>query len=210
MPAESYQAAITNETDLRALYDAPLERVVKKQLSHLDEYCRRLIALSPLMCLATTDASGHVDVSPRGDPPGFVKVLDDRTVLIPDRKGNRRIDTMSNILANPAVGVLFLLPGVQETLRINGRASLVDDPAVLAGCEVNGQAPKLGIRIDIDDVFFHCAKALIRSKLWEKEAQIARNEFPTYGQIIRDQREPEKSADDIDAGLTRDYKENLY
>ena len=135
---------------------------------------------------------------------------DDKTVLIPDRKGNRRVDTMRNILENPNVGLLLFLPGVEEVLRINGKATITEDPALLADSAVNGSVPMLGIVVEIDDVFFHCAKAVIRSKLWDSETPIARSEFPTYGEIVRDQRAPDQDAEAINTQLQEDYKTRLY
>ena len=176
----------------------------------LDGHLRHFISLCPFLCISTADADGNQDVSPRGDPPGFVRVLDDRTVLIPDRKGNRRVDTMRNILENPNVGLMLMLPGVEEIVRINGKARITEDPALLADSAVNGAAPALGIVVGIDDVFFHCAKAVIRSKLWDPETPIPRSAFPTYGEIVRDQRDPGADANTINADLQNDYKTRLY
>lgn len=181
-----------------------------KELPALDEHCRRFIQLSPFLCLGTADAEGNADVSPRGDPPGFVAVLDAMTLLIPERPGNRRIDSMTNIVKNPKVGILFMVPGIEEVLRVNGRASVVNDPALLAPLAVTGKIPALGIRVDIDEVFFHCAKAIKRSKLWDPSLAIERNDFPTYGQIIRDQRMPEKSAEEVEAAIQDNYGTQMY
>lgn len=210
MPDTAEIGTIRNKDALKDVIGEPKPSIAAKEMPALDAHCLHFISLSPFLCIGTAGADGKADVSPRGDPPGFVQVIDDRTLLIPDRKGNRRVDTMSNILENPEIGLVFLLPGVEETLRVNGQATIVDDPAALAEMAVNGQPPALGIRVDIEHVFFHCAKALIRSKLWEPETRIDRKDFPTYGQIVRDQREPDKSAEEIDAGLQRDYKERLY
>ena len=210
MPDTAEIATIRDKDALRDVIGEPKPSIAVKEMPALDKHCRRFISLSPFLCIGTANADGKADVSPRGDPPGFVQVVDDRTLLIPDRKGNRRVDTMSNILENPEVGLIFLLPGVEETLRVNGQATIVDDPAALADMAVNGQAPDLAIRVNIEHVFFHCAKALMRSKLWEPDTRIDRKDFPTYGQIVRDQREPDRTAEEIDSEIQRDYKERLY
>jgi PPOX class probable FMN-dependent enzyme len=201
---------ITDKSGLREIIDAPMELAATKEMPALDRHCRHFISLSPFLCLSSMSADGKADVSPRGDPPGFVKVLDDRTVLIPDRKGNRRLDTMQNILEQPSVAVIFFVPGVEETLRLNGKASITRDPALLEDMAVQGKAPALGIRIEIDTVFFHCAKALKRSRLWDAEAQIDRGEFPRYGQVIKDQRDPGGSADEIEDYIQTNYKTEMY
>lgn len=201
---------LTDATALSARIGKPKPQIAKKEMPALDGHCRRFIALSPFLCLGTQSASGHADVSPRGDPPGFVKVLDDRTLLIPDRPGNRRVDSMKNILENGRVGLLFLVPGIEETLRVNGRATLVEDAALLAPLAIAGRAPKLAIRVDIDEVFFHCAKALKRSRLWDPGTRVDRCDFPRYGEIIRDERDPEGDADAIEAELQENYRTQLY
>jgi len=201
---------ITDTTALREIIDEPMALAATKEMPALDKHCRHFISLSPFLCLSSMSADGKADVSPRGDPPGFVKVLDDKTVLIPDRKGNRRLDTMQNILEQPSVAVIFFVPGIEETLRLNGRASLTRDPALLDDMEVQGQAPAVGIRIEIDTVFFHCAKALKRSRLWDAEAQIERGDFPRYGQIVKDQRNPGGTADEIEDYIQTNYKNEMY
>lgn len=201
---------LSDATALRQRMGEPVAHVAIKEMPCLDKHCRHFISLSPFLCLGTMDTGGKADVSPRGDPPGFVTVLDDRTILIPDRPGNRRADSMQNILANPSVGLLFLVPGVEETLRLNGRASIVEDPVLLAGMAVRGKAPKLAIRVEIEEVFFHCAKALMRSRLWDPDGRIERGDFPRYGEIIRDQRKPDEDADEIEAGLQESYRTELY
>jgi PPOX class probable FMN-dependent enzyme len=201
---------VTDTTALREIIDEPMALAATKEMPALDKHCRRFIELSPFLCLSSMSASGKADVSPRGDPPGFVKVLDDRTVLIPDRKGNRRLDTMQNILEQPSVAVIFFVPGIEETLRLNGKASITRDPALLDDMAVQGQAPALGIKIEIDTVFFHCAKALKRSRLWDAEAQIDRGDFPRYGQIIKDQRNPGGTADEIEDYIQTNYKTEMY
>lgn len=201
---------LSDRAALRQRMGEPVAHVATKEMPCLDEHCRHFISLSPFLCLGTMDADAKADVSPRGDPPGFVTVLDERTILIPDRPGNRRADSMQNILANPSVGLLFLVPGVEETLRLNGRASIVEDPALLAAMAVRGKAPKLAIRVEIEEVYFHCAKALMRSRLWDPATRIERGDFPRYGEIIRNQRKPDEDADEIEARLQESYKTDLY
>ncbi len=173
--------------DIREIYGQPSELAVKKQLSHLEKHSRKFIALSPFIVIASTDPSGRCDASPKGDAPGFVEVLDDRTLLIPDRLGNNRIDTISNLLERPGVGILFMVPGLRETLRVNGRAQITRDPALLEACAVNGKVPRSGILVTADEVYFHCGKAIIRSDLWNPEKHAAQTEFPPLGRVINEQ-----------------------
>ena len=176
---------ITSEDDLRALHHAPMSRATDKVLTHLDKHCRAVIELSPFCVIATQGENG-ADVSPRGDPPGFVRVLDDYTLLLPDRVGNNRLDAMSNILTNPRVGMLFLVPGMGETLRINGTARITDDARVLEPSAVQGRAPKVGLVIRVEEAFLHCAKALSRSALWDASRQIDRSVLPSYAEMLLD------------------------
>lgn len=172
---------------LRALYAPPGERAVRKQLASLDPHCRRFIGLSPFLVISSVDAQGRLDASPRGGDAGFVKAVDEHTLLIPDSPGNNRLDTLSNILATGRAGLLFLLPGVDETLRINGTAELSDDPALLELAREQRRLPKLVIRIRVEEAYLHCAKALMRSKLWAPELQVERSVLPTMGRMIHDQ-----------------------
>jgi uncharacterized protein len=210
MHDDSRSHTVTDTSTLKQIIGAPKPAIANKEMHALDRHIRHFISLCPFLCISTADADGNQDVSPRGDPPGFVRILDDRTVLIPDRKGNRRVDTMRNILENPNVGLILMLPGVEEIVRINGKAIITEDPTLLADCAVNDSAPALGIVVKIDDVFFHCAKAVIRSKLWDPDTPIKRSEFPTYGEIVRDQREPDADVDTINADLQNDYQTRLY
>jgi len=162
-----FRDVIADETDLRALLGTPSEVAVKKQLARLDAHCRAIIAHAPFVLLATADAEGRCDVSPKGDPAGFVRVLDDTHLVVPDRPGNKRLDGMRNILANPRVGLLFLVPGRGETLRVNGRACITRDADLLATLAVADTIPSLAIGVEVEEVFIHCAKAFKRSGLWE-------------------------------------------
>jgi len=176
---------ITDEAALRRLHHAPMSRATDKTLRGLDAHCRKIIALSPF-CIVATQGPGGADVSPRGDPPGFVREINDRTLLLPDRVGNNRLDGMTNLFVNPRIGLLFLVPGMNETLRINGTARVTDAPRLLAGSAINGRAPKVGLVITIEEAFLHCGKALIRSALWDAARHIDRGVLPSYAEMLLD------------------------
>ena len=199
-----------DQSTLRSAVGEPHPIAATKDMPRFDRHCRHFLSLSPFLCLSTMSLEGKADVSPRGDPPGFVKVLDDRTILIPDRPGNRRVDSMENIVENPSVGIIFFVPGIEETLRVNGRATIVDDEGLLSGMTVRGHTPKLGIKVEVEDVFFHCAKALKRAHLWDASSQIDRKDFPTLGQIIHDQRMPETPPAEVEKAVEKDYEDDLY
>ena len=179
-------STIATRAELEALLGGePTELVRRKVSDRLNDLTRRFVDLSPFMLLATSGADGSCDVSPRGDPAGFVHVLDERTLLVPERPGNRVADSLRNVLANPQVGLLFLIPGIGETLRVNGSASIVDEPELLEPLAVEGRTPKLALRVEIDQVFTHCPKAFIRSDLWNPDAYVDASELPTPGEIHR-------------------------
>jgi len=173
--------------DLRALYAEPTERARGKEIRRLDPHCRRFIALSPFVVLASADDAARCDASPRGGDPGFVKVLDDTTLLIPDAPGNNRLDTLQNIRASGRIGLLFLIPGVDETLRVNGRARVSTQAAHIELCTTERRAPKVVIEVHAEEVYLHCAKALMRARLWSDANRIERSALPTMGQMIADQ-----------------------
>jgi PPOX class probable FMN-dependent enzyme len=186
MPAHRLTAAtIETEGALRELIGEPIAIVQAKVSDRLNALTRRFIERSPFVCLATSGAAGRCDVSPRGDPRGFVRILDDATLLIPERPGNRIADSLCNILQNPQVGLLFVIPGVGDSFRVNGRATLTTDAALLAPCAVEERAPRLGILVDIESAFTQCSKAFLRSQLWDPSAYIDRAELPTNGEIHR-------------------------
>ncbi len=197
------------EAALRERYGPQSAIVQRKVLRRLDRHARAFIALSPFIVVATADPDGGSDASPRGDPPGFVRVLDDATLLIPDRPGNNRLDTYSNLLARPGIGILFLVPGIDESLRVNGRARLALDDPRLAASEVAGRPPRGGMIVDIDEVYFHCGKAVKRAGLWKRETQVERGSFPTLGRIIADQTNL-VSAEEADRNLEVAYRTRLY
>ncbi len=173
---------------LRGLYAAPGERARRKQLSHVDAHARRFIALSPFCVLASGGVNGRLlDASPRGGEPGFVKVLDDHTLLLPDSGGNNRLDTLENLLADPRLSLIFLVPGVEETLRINGRARLRDEAGFVDRFAQERQRPKLVIEVAVQEAYLHCAKAFMRSRLWEPAGWPAREALPSMNQMISDQ-----------------------
>ena len=176
--------AIAGEESLRTLLGEPSELVRSKVSDRLNGQTRQFIERSPFLCLATSAADGTCDVSSRGDPAGFVRVLDDQTLLLPDRPGNRLADSLRNVLENPNVGLLFIVPGVTDTLRVNGRASIVTDPELLEPCGVEGKVPKLALRVEIDQVFTHCSKAFLRAKLWDPEGYVPRDELPSPGELL--------------------------
>jgi hypothetical protein len=178
-------ATIDDEATLCALLGEPVPTVVAKVTDRLTSVTRVFVERAPFLVLATSDAAGGCDVSPRGDPPGFVRILDERTLLIPDRPGNRLADSLRNILANPHVALLFVIPGIGDTFRVNGRATLTTDAALLAPCTVEGKPPALGILVDIDTAYTQCPKAFMRSQLWDPQRFVARDALPTNGEILR-------------------------
>jgi uncharacterized protein len=184
---EASVSIIEDIGEIREIYGYPMERTVKKQLPRLEKHSRAFIAMSPFVVMATCDAEGRCDASPKGDGPGFIHVLDDETLLIPDRLGNNRVDSISNILQHPRIGLIFFVPGIRETLRVNGRAQITTDPALLQPTAVNGKLPRSGILVIADEVYFHCGKAIIRSDLWNSEKHVARKDFPSLGVVIAEQ-----------------------
>ena len=202
-------ATYVDSGELRSLYGEVHPLAVRKVMDRLDPHCRRFIGLSPFLVIGTSDADGRQDVSPRGDAPGFVRVLDDRTLLLPDRPGNNRVDTLGNIATQPQIGLLFFVPGVDETLRVNGRGRITTDPDLLAPSAVQGKVPRTALLIAVEECFLHCGKALIRSHLWDPERKIARNSFPTLARMISDQIEGVK-VDDAEAAVDHSYRNTLY
>lgn len=200
---------ITSEDGLRSRYGATHRLAVQKQLDRLDVHARRFIALSPFLVISSHGADGLGDVSPKGDAPGFVQVLDDNTLLIPDRPGNNRLDTLSNLLTHDGVGLLFLIPGVCETLRVNGRARVVAGDDLLAPTAVRGRLPTAGIQVAVAEVYLHCAKSLVRSKLWEDDHKVERRALPSLGQMLADQIAGVDAAE-ADARVEDSIKHRLY
>lgn len=205
---------IQNEDELRALFPPTHELAAIKALDHIDAHARQFIERSPFLCIGTQRPDGQADVSPRGDPNGFVKILDETTILIPDRPGNNRLDTQANIVAHPDVGILFMIPGFDETLRVNGHAVLTRDPDLMALMAVHDRPPRLAIAVTVQEVFFHCAKAFRRSKLWDVEVHQDRKEMASLMQILLEQtgravKDAEEQAQ-MDARLEEGYKASMY
>ncbi len=203
---------IETETALRALIGEPLEIVRAKVSDRLNPLTRRFVELSPLVCISTSDAKGTCDVSPRGDPKGFVRILDDLTLLVPERPGNKLADSLVNILANAHIGLLFVIPGVTDTFRVNGRATLTTDASLLAPCVVENKVPKLGILVDIESAYTQCSKALIRSHLWDPTRFIERTALPTNGEIHKELAGPDFDAAKYDEERAARYarREGFY
>ncbi len=178
---------IESRETLRALYPPGKERSLKKQIGHLDKHCLRFVALSPFVVLASGSKEGLFDASPRGGEPGFVQAPNSTTLLIPDAPGNNRLDTLENIIGSGRIGLLFLIPGVDETLRVNGRARLRDENSLIEKFKNEKRVPKLVIEVKVEDVYLHCAKALMRSKLWSAQSQVERTLLPTMGEMLNDQ-----------------------
>ncbi|MDA7945987.1 MAG: pyridoxamine 5'-phosphate oxidase family protein [Hyphomicrobiaceae bacterium] len=202
-------AHIKTAEQLRQLYKLPKGRPIDKVIKEFEPHSRNFIAHSPFLIIGTARSDGLGDVSPRGEEPGFVKVIDDTTLAIPDRPGNNRLDTLNNILERPAVGLIFFIPGVNETLRINGAAEIRDDDDLRELFAVNGRLPATVLVVKVNEIYLHCAKALMRSRLWDEDAKIKRCDFPTMGEMIRDQINADAEAEPNDAMIER-YEQMLY
>ncbi len=200
---------VTSEEALAALYDQPMETSLAKEIDHVNPHYRAFIEAAPFFALATSGPEG-LDCSPRGDHVGFVRVADAKTVLIPDRRGNNRIDSLKNIVRDPRVALLFLIPGIGETLRINGRAAISTDPELLAGFAVDGKAPRTVIVVSVDRVYFQCARAIMRSKLWDPSLQIARTKLPSTGTILAELSKGKVGGETYDREMPERLKAGLY
>jgi PPOX class probable FMN-dependent enzyme len=203
---------IRDEAGLRAAIGSPAEVVLSKIATRLNDLTRQFVERSPFVCVATASPDGGLDVSPRGDPAGFVRILDERTLLIPDRPGNRIADTLRNVLADPRIALLFLIPGVGDSFRVNGTAQVVDDPELLAPSAVEGKVPQLGLLVAIEEAYTQCSKALIRSDLWNPERHVDRDELPTGGAILASLRDDDFDAAEYDEARAGRYarREGFY
>jgi PPOX class probable FMN-dependent enzyme len=216
MTALEGETVFTTPEALRAALGSPVELAARKAIPRLDHYCAEFIARAPFLTLATCNRRGELDVSPRGDRPGFVLMLDQQTLFIPERPGNARYDSLLNILDHPRVGLLFFIPGFEDTLRVNGRAAVVDNPILQARCAVDGKLPRAGIRVDVEEAFLHCAKALRRGRLWDPAAQRDRGELPSLGRMILEQTAatseavPAALVAEVDALVEENYRTTLY
>lgn len=205
-----FKEIISTEEQLREIMGTPSEVVKNKTIGIIDKHCRKFIANSPFLTIASTNSKGQVDVSPKGDPAGFVKVLDEKTLAIPERLGNKRADTFTNILANPGVGLLFFIPGIRETLRVNGKAQIITDLAIREQMAVKNKVPQFALIIHVEEVFMHCAKCMIRSKLWTEIDPTIREKVPSLAEIIVDHAKIAVPVKQVDALLKMDEKEGLY
>lgn len=201
---------ITDNDQLRTHYKQVSEKAVQKEMRGLDRHARSFIAKSPFVMIGSSDDAGNADVTPKGDRPGFVAVLDDVTIAIPDRPGNNRLDTWENVLVNPAVGLIFLIPGMNETLRINGTAKITVDLSLRERLAVDGRLPITVMIVSVKACYMHCAKAFMRSELWKPESWPDRSTMPTLGEILRDQIELTQSAGEVDQALEESYAKSMW
>lgn len=211
METLGFQELIRSEEELRELLGYPNRVVAHKAITHLDQHCRDYIAQAPMVLMATADASGACDVSPRGDFPGFTLILDEKHLVIPERPGNRRMDSLRNLLENPHIGLIFLIPGLEETLRVNGRASIIKDRELLAQMVFKGHIPLLGIGVEVEECYVHCAKAFKRSNLWKPETWPNQADLPDIAQMMADHANlPDVSAQEVALSLEETYTKRLY
>jgi PPOX class probable FMN-dependent enzyme len=211
MPAEPFHDVLDEASALRTVYREPSVTSVAKELDHLDEHCRAFIAHSPLAILSTAGADGRCDVSPKGGPAGFVVVLDNRHLAVPDLTGNNRLDSLSNVVENPFVALLFLIPGLDETLRVNGRAVITRDEAVLDACAVRDRRPKAALGVEVEVAYLHCAKALKRGEVWQPERWPDRSGLATPACMLSDHiGMPDLTPEVVEAALTESYTTRLW
>lgn len=200
---------ITTQEQLDALYGTPLDAAVAKEIDYIHDHYRAFIDKAPFVVVATVGPEG-LDCSPRGDPAGFVSVRDARTVLIPDRRGNNRVDTLRNLVRDPRISLLFMIPGIGNTLRINGRAEISTDPQLCESFVMQGKAPKTVLVVTVERIYFHCPKALVRSRLWSAEAQVARSELPSTGEILQALTSGSFDGAAYDAAYPKRLEETIY
>jgi uncharacterized protein len=195
-----------DEPQLREMLGEPARLIREKIADRLNPLTRQFVERSPFVVVASGRPDGGLDVSPRGDPAGFVRILDERTLLLPDRPGNKLADTLTNLLADDRIALLFLIPGVNDTFRVNGRARIVDDPELLADSEVEGKAPQLGILVHVEEAYTQCPKAFLRSDLWNPERHIDRSELPSNGEILRAIADPELDVEEYEVARNERYR----
>lgn len=206
-----FNDVIASEAELRDMLGHPVvPAVVDKTLSRLDRHCIAFISRAPFVLISTADANGRMDISPKGDAPGFVAVLDEHTLLIPDRPGNQRFDTLCNLFQNPRIGLIFLIPGKRETLRVSGTAQVVRDPELLQGLAAQGKIPALGIAVQVDEAFMHCAKCMIRSKLWQPDAWPSLDGLPSLAEAMKDAAAIPLPLPEIEGLIAGDEAARLY
>jgi PPOX class probable FMN-dependent enzyme len=205
-----FSEVIGSETELRSVMGEPTPRALQKEIPSIDAHCRAFIARSPFVLISSCDADGRMDVSPKGDPPGFVQVLDESTLAIPDRPGNRRADTFRNVLQRPHVGLLFLIPGKPESLRVNGRALIVRDRSLRERMSMQGKFPELVLVVTVEQAFVHCAKCIIRSRLWDQHAWPDITGLASHARCLVDQAGLAQTVDEVQASIEESYKIRLY
>ncbi len=201
---------IESEQQLREFYDDPSMLSQQKFLTELDCHCQALIARSSFVCVATRNRDGRLDISPRGDPPGSVVVLDHASLLLPDRRGNNRLDTLGNISDQPEIALLFLVPGVLETLRVMGTAELIYDDPRLDVCSIDGQIPRVGILVHVEQACLQCGKAVKRGRLWEESYRVPAGDLPSFGQMLADQTRTGQTVEELDQSIDEAYRKRLY
>ncbi|GKU80633.1 pyridoxamine 5'-phosphate oxidase family protein [Niallia sp. NCCP-28] len=207
----SVENLITTEEELREMLGYPSELVQNKVVSIIDEHCANFIDKSPFVVISTADENGFCDVSPRGDKPGFVYIINEKQLVIPERPGNKRMDSLRNILANGRAGLLFFIPGLKETLRVNGKAMLTKDKKLLEKMAVKGKNPLIGIVVEVEECFIHCAKAMIRSGLWNMDTWADKNDLPNAAKILLAHANlPNATVETIDKALEESYTKRLY
>jgi PPOX class probable FMN-dependent enzyme len=206
-----FKDVVHSEAELRELMGDPVAPpVVEKTLAFLDQHCRAFIGRSPFVLISSSDDQGRMDISPKGDAPGFVKILDDKTLAIPDRPGNQRFDTFSNLFHSPRVGLIFLIPGKRETLRVGGSAQIVRDSELLESMAINGKVPGLATVVSVDEAFFHCSKCMIRSRLWQPEHWPALEGLPTLAETMKDASSFPGPVDALEGVIREDEEKRLY
>ena len=201
---------ISDEEELRELYGEPSLLSQQKFMDTLDQHCQTMVKLSPFVCIATCDENGSLDISPRGDPPGSIQVLDPSHLLVPDRAGNNRLDTLTNLTVNPKIALFFVVPGVLESLRISGIAAVIHDDPRLEQCAMNGKVPTTGILVTVQKACLQCGKALKRSALWEDSYRVNRRDLPSFGTMLADQTDTGKTAEELDCSIDEAYEKRLY
>jgi len=206
----TFEKTITTEKELREIMGHPSEIVTRKTINYIDEHCKIFIEKSPFITIATADLKGNFDVSPKGDPAGFVKILSDKVLAIPDRPGNRKADTLSNLIQNPNIGLIFLIPGIKETLRVNGEAKIVTDEKVLELLSCQGKRPSLAIIVNVKEAFMHCAKCIIRSNLWMNVDETQERSVPSLAKTLVDHGKLDITYEELDDMIKDDEKTNLY
>jgi PPOX class probable FMN-dependent enzyme len=206
----TFDNVIATEEELRGIMGYPSEIVTRKTIQYIDEHCRSFIEKSPFLTIATSDLDRNFDVSPKGDPAGFVKVLNEKTLAIPDRPGNRKADTLTNIIQNPNVGLIFLIPGIRETLRVNGEAKIVADPKVLEILSCEGKRPSFAIIVTVKEAFMHCAKCMIRSNLWMHTDEPTERPVPSLAKALVDHGKLDITYEELDDMIKNDEQTNLY